>query len=135
MYETNFAIEYFSTVVLVAERTFWPYEFSLFLKMNVLVIGCNKSNYEIQLNEIAIIKPDLFINDVNKNEYCLKVYRIVNGVESEFMGYIGREFLPFRNCYENKLAQVIKIYKNSTNSQERKVAVEREGVCLCVLLN
>ena len=58
-------------------------------------------------------------------------------MESDFIGYIGKKFLPIRECYdyENKLAQVIKIYGNSTNSQERVVSAERDGVCVCRIVS
>jgi hypothetical protein len=103
--------------------------------MNVLVVGLNNSEAQIQLNNVLLIKADIFLNNYNRNEYCLKVYALIDGVESDFIGYIGREFLPFRECYENKLAQVIKIYGNSTNSQERAVSAERDGACVCRIVS
>jgi hypothetical protein len=103
--------------------------------MNVLVVGYRNSDCELQLNQVVVIKPDIFLNEQNKNEYCLRVYLMENGIEGSFTGYVGREFLSFKECYEFKLAQVIKVYCTSSNSQERQVAEDRNGVCLCRIIN
>jgi hypothetical protein len=100
----------------------------------VLIVGCNNSKLNIQENAVAVLKPDVFINENNKNEYCLKAFQMVNGEENEFMGFVSREFLSFRDLYEGKLGQVVKIYAESTNSYENSIAKERNGVCLLKII-
>lgn len=58
-----------------------------------------------------------------------------DGVEAELLGYVAREFLKLGGIYENKLAQVTKLYSDSRNSHERAVSHQRNGVCLCIKLS
>ena len=94
--------------------------------MHILIIGCNNSKSDIDQNSLIILKPDVYVNNENKNEYCLK--------EDALMEFAGREFLSFWALFEYKLAQVVKIYSKSTNSYEKSVAEERNGVCLCKII-
>ena len=102
--------------------------------MHILIIGCNNSKSDIDQNSLIILKPDVYVNNENNNEYCLKAFHMVNGEEDALMGFAGREFLSFRALFEHKLAQVVKIYSKSTNSYEKSVAEERNGVCLCKII-
>ena len=102
--------------------------------MHILIVGCNNSELEITLNSLVILKPDVYLNTENINEYCLKAFHMVHGEENALMGYAGREFLGFRALYEGKLAQVVRIFAKSTNSYETAVSKQRNGVCLCKII-
>jgi len=101
---------------------------------SLLIVGLN-NHKNVKVNSVLLLKPDIFVNEDGKNEYCLKAFEIRDGVETELIGYVAREFLPFKGRYEFKLAQVTELYSDSPNSQEQEVSIQRNGVCVCKLLN
>ena len=103
--------------------------------MNLLIVGLDNYDSTILEDSVVLLKPDVFLNEEDKNEYCLKAFEMRNGVESGMVGHVAREFLSFRGCYENKLAQVIKLYSKSLNSYEKIVSAERNGVCICQIIS
>ena len=73
------------------------------------------------------------VNEQDKNEYCLKAFEIKNGVESDLVGHVAKEFLPFKRCYENKLAQIIKLYSKFTNSYENNPNLGHSNCCFFLI--
>ena len=48
-----------------------------------MIVGIKNQSILPTINSLVVIKPDIYINEENKNEYCLKAYIMVEGVESE----------------------------------------------------
>jgi hypothetical protein len=105
------------------------------VKASVLIVGLDENDSNIQKGSVMYLTPDIFLNEDEKNEYCIKAVVINEGVESGLAGYVGREFHKLKGLYENQLVQVIKLYSDSTNPQEKKLSTERKGVCLCRIIS
>ena len=61
-------------------------------KASVLIVGLDEHDSNIQNGSVMYLTPDIFLNDDEKNEYCIKAVEIREGVESGLAGYVGREF-------------------------------------------
>ena len=61
-------------------------------KASVLIVGLDEHDSNIQNGSVMYLTPDIFLNDDEKNEYCVKAVEIREGVESGLAGYVGREF-------------------------------------------
>ena len=106
--------------------------------MNITLVGCNQASSILQLNDLVILQPSIFVNADRTQEYCIaeKLWDGSNDSnESEIIGYVGREFLGFKLELENKLARLSKYYGDSPNQQDIKFSKERNGIYMARLLN
>ena len=103
--------------------------------MNIFIVGTNTSSIDIKVNDMVLIKPDVYVNGDGLNEYCLEAYVMQEGIETEMLGYVGREFLAFKGLLEYKLGQITKVLNCSTNRKEKQESIECNGVCICKIVN
>ena len=95
----------------------------------LLIVGLNNHHSKnVKVNSVVLLKPDVFENEEGMYEYCLKAYEIEDATEKEVVGYVAREFISFKGRYEFKLAQVTQLCSESSNSQEKEVSIQRNGV-------
>ncbi len=81
------------------------------------------------------LKPCVIVNESGRNEYAISANIMLDGIETCTVGFVAREFHPFRARYEHKLVQVIELLCESTNTEHRRRSYVNRGIAICVLLN
>ena len=90
---------------------------------------------DLALSEVIFLKPTIYQNTEGQNEYAIAAMEMILGVEGDQIGYVSREYLPFRGLYENKLVQITKFYSNSSNEYEKLLSKSRKGIALCKVIS
>ena len=67
--------------------------------MNIILVGCNQASSILQLNDLVILQPSIFLSSDSTQEYCIEV-KLWDGSndsnDPEIIRFVGREFLGFK---------------------------------------